>query len=48
LAVRGEQAVALITQKKVEDKLIDAATVTRVFRINKLIGCVITGLLGLC
>ena len=46
LGVRGKNAVAIITQKKVEDKLIDPSTITRVFRINKYIGCVITGLLG--
>mmetsp|Transcript_3657 Transcript_3657/g.5962 ORF Transcript_3657/g.5962 Transcript_3657/m.5962 type:complete len:241 (-) Transcript_3657:25-747(-) len=46
LGVRGKNAVAIITQKKVEDKLIDPSTITRVFRINKYIGCVITGLLA--
>jgi hypothetical protein len=35
----------VITQKKVEDKLIDASTISRLFRITKTIGCVIAGVL---
>jgi 20S proteasome alpha/beta subunit len=46
IGVRGKNAVALITQKKVEDKLIDPRSVTRMFKITKHIGCVITGLIG--
>lgn len=45
IAVRGATACVVITQKKVEDKLIDAATISRLFRITKNIGCVIAGIL---
>ncbi len=45
IAVRGSGACVVITQKKVEDKLIDASTISRLFRITKTIGCVIAGVL---
>jgi len=45
LAVRGKNACVVITQKKVEDKLVDPASITRLFCITKTIGCVIAGLL---
>jgi 20S proteasome subunit alpha 1 len=45
IAVRGASACVVITQKKVEDKLIDASTISRLFRITKTIGCVIAGVL---
>lgn len=43
VAVRGRDSVVVATQKKLPDKLIDAATVTHIFTITPEIGCVITG-----
>lgn len=45
IAVRGKDTSVVIVQKKVEDKLVDAETVSRLFRITPTIGCVVTGLL---
>jgi 20S proteasome subunit alpha 1 len=43
IGVRGTDTVCLITTKKVEDKLIVPASVSRMFRITPSIGCVVTG-----
>lgn len=43
IGVRGADAVCLITTKKVQDKLVDPASVTRMFRITPNIGCCVTG-----
>lgn len=43
VAVRGKDTVAVATQKKLPDKLIDASTVTHIFTITPNIGCVVTG-----
>jgi len=46
LGVRGTECVCLVTQKKVPDKLIDPASVTRMFKITDTLGCVVTGLIA--
>lgn len=43
IAVRGKDSVCFVTQKKVADKLIDPDSVTRVFKVTKYIGMLVTG-----
>lgn len=45
IAVRGKDSVVFVTQKKVADKLIDGSSVTRLFKITKYIGILVTGLI---
>ncbi|GAB4823213.1 hypothetical protein N2152v2_010259 [Parachlorella kessleri] len=46
IAVRGVNAVCVVTQKKVQDKLIDPGSVTHIHKITKTIGMQVTGLHG--
>jgi 20S proteasome subunit alpha 1 len=46
VAVRGKDSVAVVTQKKIPDKLLDAETVTHLFKLTEKIGCVMTGMLA--
>lgn len=43
IGVRGEDCVVLITQKKIQDRLIKAESVTHMFSITPSIGCLVTG-----
>ena len=43
IAVRGNDAVVVCTQKKVPDRLIVADSITNIFSINDNIGAVIVG-----
>ncbi|KAL6048547.1 Proteasome subunit YC7alpha/Y8 (protease yscE subunit 7) [Balamuthia mandrillaris] len=45
IGVRGADSCAVITQKKIPDKLIDPSSVSHLFRITDKIGCVMTGML---
>lgn len=46
VAIKGKNGAVVVTQKKIQDKLIDSASVSTVFRITSKIGCVGTGLIG--
>lgn len=44
IAVRGEKSAAFITQKKVPDHLLDATSLTSIYRITDSVGCLLVGL----
>lgn len=43
IGVRGKDGVAIISQRKIPDKLIDPSSVTHMYKISENIGCVMTG-----
>lgn len=48
LALRGSDCVVVLTQKKVQDKLIDPSSVSNLYQITDKVGCVMTGLPADC
>lgn len=44
IGIKGDDTAVVVTEKKVSDKLIDAATITHLYNITTKIGCVVTGL----
>ena len=44
IGVRGDTASAIVVQKKVPDKLIDASTMSRIWNVGGTNGCVVCGL----
>jgi len=44
VAVRGKDTVALVTQRKVPDRLIVPSSVTNIFKISDGMGCLMTGM----
>jgi 20S proteasome subunit alpha 1 len=48
VAVRGKDAVAVVTQKKVPDRLMEPDSVTHLFALTSKTGCCLTGTLADC
>lgn len=46
IGLRGADSVVFVTQKKVQEKLLDPASVTSMYNITPHIGCVVTGMIG--
>lgn len=46
VAVRGAESVAVATQKKVPDKMLDPSTITNIFQLTPYLGCVMTGMIA--
>lgn len=48
VAVRGKDSVAVVTQKKVPDRLVRPDSVTHMFTVSDTIGCCVTGNMADC
>jgi len=48
VALRGKDTVAVVTQKKIPDRLMDPKTMTHLFNITPKIGCFVTGIYPDC
>jgi len=46
VGIRGAESCAIITQKKIPDKLVDPSSVSHMFHITANIGCVMTGMIA--
>lgn len=44
IAIRGDDTVCVVSQKKVPDKLIDPASISNMYSVTKYIGIAVTGL----
>jgi len=45
IAVRGQNSVAFITQRKAQDRLVDPTSISSIYRITDTVGCLMIGLL---
>lgn len=43
VGVRGKDSAVVVTQKKIQDSLVDPSSVTSMFRISRSIGMLVTG-----
>ncbi len=43
IGVRGANSVAVVTEKRVGDRMVDPESVTNIFRITPHVGCLVTG-----
>eukprot|EP00919_Chromeraceae_sp_WS-2016_P009099 GHVR01021346.1.p1 GENE.GHVR01021346.1~~GHVR01021346.1.p1 ORF type:complete len:248 (+),score=61.35 GHVR01021346.1:48-791(+) len=48
IAVRGDEGVCVVSQRKVPDKLLDPSSVTSLFKITDTIGACVLGMTGDC
>lgn len=46
VALKGADTAVCVTQRKIPDKLIDAETITHLFKLTENVGCVMTGMIA--